>query len=135
DSGFAAMERAIPLAAQEVRMALATSRLKVVYGTDAVAGAHGRNAEDLVCRVESADEAPMHALVAATSLNAEALGMGERIGALAAGFEADIIATDGDPSRDITVIRRVSFVMKGGRIVRNDGAPGAVGRTTSGGAR
>ncbi|MFI5207534.1 MAG: amidohydrolase family protein [Gemmatimonadales bacterium] len=132
EAGFAAMERAIPLAAQDIRMALATSRLKVVYGTDAVAGAHGRNAEDLVCRVQSAGESPMHALVAATSLNAEALGLGDRIGTLGAGYEADIIATDGDPSRDITAVRRVSFVMKGGRIVRNDGTPGS---TTSGGTR
>jgi imidazolonepropionase-like amidohydrolase len=136
EAGFAAMERAIPLAAQDIRMALATARLKVVYGTDAVAGADGRNAEDLVCRVQSAGESPMHALVAATSLNAEALGLGDRVGTLAAGLDADIIATDGDPSRDIVVIRRVSFVMKDGRIVRNDGAPGTAGRsTTSGGTR
>ncbi len=137
EAGFAAMERAIPLAAQDIRAALATPRLKVVYGTDAVAGADGRNAEDLVCRVESAGESPMHALLAATSLNAEALGLEDRIGAIAAGYEADIIATDGDPSRDIAAVRRVSFVMKGGRIVRNDGAPGQSGGRgiTSGGTR
>jgi len=93
----------------------------VVYGTDAVAGAHGRNAEDLVCRVQEAGEAPMHALVAATSLNAEALGLGDRLGAVAPGYEADLIATDGDPASDITAVRRVSFVMKGGRIVRYEG--------------
>ena len=121
DSGFAAMERALPLAAQDIRMALATPALKVVYGTDAVAGAHGHNAEDLICRVERAGEAPMHAIVAATSLNAEALGLGDRIGAIATGLDADIIAVDGDPLRDITRLRRVSFVMKGGRVVRNDG--------------
>src|SRR6266536_172529 len=46
----------------------------------------------------------------------------DRLGAIAPGFEADIIAVDGDPSRDITALRRVSFVMKGGRVVRNDGA-------------
>src|SRR6266849_96990 len=57
-AGFEAMERAIPLAAADIRMALATRGLKVAYGTDAVAGAHGRNAEDLVCRVESAGESP-----------------------------------------------------------------------------
>ena len=121
DSGFAAMERALPLAAQDIRMALATPGLKVVYGTDAVAGADGHNAEDLICRVERAGEAPMHAIVAATSLNAEALGLADRIGAIAPGLDADIIAVDGDPSRDIAALRRVSFVMKGGRVVRNDG--------------
>jgi imidazolonepropionase-like amidohydrolase len=93
----------------------------VTYGTDAVAGAHGRNAEDLVCRVQKAGESPAHAIVSATSLNAEALGLGSRIGTLAAGYEADIIATDGDPTEDITAVRRVSFVMKAGRVVRNDG--------------
>src|SRR2546422_149906 len=122
DSGFAAMERALPVAAQDIRMALATPGLKVVYGTDAVAGADGHNAEDLICRVERAGEAPMHAIVAATSLNADALGLADRIGAIAPGLDADIIAVDGDPVRDITTLRRVSFVMKGGRIVRDDGA-------------
>jgi imidazolonepropionase-like amidohydrolase len=121
DAGFAAMERAIPIAVAEMRMALATRGLKVLYGTDAVAGAEGRNGEDLVCRVLEAGESPMHAIVAATSLNAEALGMDDRIGALAPEYEADIIATDGDPSSDITAIRRVSFVMKGGRIYKNEG--------------
>jgi imidazolonepropionase-like amidohydrolase len=121
DSGFATMERVLPLAAQDIRMALATPGLKVVYGTDAVAGADGHNAEDLICRVQQAGEAPMHAIVAATSLNAEAMGLADRIGAIAPGLEADILAVDGDPLRDITALRRVSFVMKGGRVVRNDG--------------
>jgi imidazolonepropionase-like amidohydrolase len=121
DSGFAAMERALPLAAQDIRMALATPGLEVVYGTDAVAGADGHNAEDLVCRVQKSGEAPMHAIMAATSLNAEAMGLADRIGAIAPGFEADIIAVDGDPLGDITALRRVSFVMKGGTVMRNDG--------------
>ena len=122
-AGFAAMERALPLTLAATRAALVTPGLKVVYGTDAVAGAEGRNAEDLVCRVQKAGEAPMHAIVAATSLNAEALGLGDRIGSVAPGYEADLVATDGDPSQDITAVRRVSFVMKGGVIVRNDGTP------------
>ena len=122
DSGFAVMERMLPVAPQVIRTAIATSGLKVVYGTDAVAGADGNNGEDLICRVQQAGEAPMHAIVAATSLNAQAMGLGERTGAIAPGLEADIIAVDGDPLRDITALRRVSFVMKGGRVVRNDGA-------------
>ncbi len=117
--GFAAMERAIPLAAQDIRMALATKGLKILYGTDAVAGAHGRNGEDLICRVNSAGEAPMHAIVSATSLNAESLHLGNKIGSIAPGMEADIIATDGDPTADITAVRRVSFVMKGGKVFKN----------------
>jgi imidazolonepropionase-like amidohydrolase len=122
EAGFAAMTRALPLATAVIRQALATPGLKVVYGTDAVAGAHGRNAEDLVCRVKEARESPMHAVVAATSLNATALGLVDSIGAIAPGLVADIIATDGDPSADITALRRVTFVMRGGRIVRDGGA-------------
>ena len=122
DSGFTVMERMLPVAPQVIRSALATSGLTVVYGTDAVAGADGHNAEDLVCRVQKAGEAPMHAIVAATSVNATAMGLGDKIGAIAPGLEADIIAVDGDPLRDITALRRVSFVMKTGRVVRDDGA-------------
>jgi imidazolonepropionase-like amidohydrolase len=119
--GFAAMERAIPLAAADIRKALATKGLKITYGTDAVAGAHGRNAEDLICRVNDAGESPMHAIVSATSVSAESLRLGDKIGAIAPGMDADIIATDGDPIADITAVRRVSFVMKGGKVFRNDG--------------
>ncbi|HVZ48162.1 MAG TPA: amidohydrolase family protein [Gemmatimonadaceae bacterium] len=121
--GFAAMERAIPLAADVIRRALATKGLKVVYGTDAVAGAHGRNAEDMVCRVQKSGESPMHVIMSATSVNAEALGLANEIGALAPGLAADIIAVDGNPLTDITAVRRVSFVMKGGHVYRNDGQP------------
>ena len=124
EAGFAAMEKAIPLAADDIRKAVATPKLKLLYGTDAVAGAHGRNAEDLICRVRDAGELPMHAIVAATSLNAEALRLGDRIGAIAPGMEADIIAMDGDPTKDITAVRRVSFVMKGGKVYRDDGRGG-----------
>ena len=85
--GFAAMERAIPLARAAFRLALATPRLKVVFGTDAVAGSHGRNAEDLVCRVKEGGQTAMDAIVSATSLNAESMGLGGRIGVVAPGYE------------------------------------------------
>jgi imidazolonepropionase-like amidohydrolase len=118
--GFAAMERAIPVAAEVIRNANRTKGLKVLYGTDAVAGAHGRNAEDMVSRVQTAGEDPMHVIIAATSLNAEAMNLGSRIGTLAAGYDADIIALDGDPLADITAVRRVTFVMRNGVVQRND---------------
>jgi len=64
------------------------------------------------------------AIVDATSHNAMSLGLGDKIGALAAGQEADIIAVDGDPLKDITALRRVVFVMRGGRVYKNV-APGS----------
>jgi imidazolonepropionase-like amidohydrolase len=97
--------------------------VKIVLGTDAVAGAHGRNAEEIVYRVREAGEAPRAALVSAESGAAASLGLGDRIGSIAPGFEADLIALDGDPLEDITAVRRVVFVMRGGRIYRSPDAP------------
>ncbi len=111
------LKRLLPVLPRVVRAALATPGLKVLYGTDATAGAHGRNAEDLVCRVREAGESPMHALVSATSLNAEALGLGDRIGSIAPGYQADLIALSGDPLEAIEAVQRVVFVMKGGKVL------------------
>ena len=122
EAGFAAMEKAIPLAVATFKRARATPGLKIVWGTDAVAGAHGRNVEDLICRVQDGGQPPLEAITSATSLGAEALGMGSQIGTIAPGFAADLIAVDGDPSKDITALRRVVFVMKGGRVYRWEGA-------------
>lgn len=118
DAAVAAMERLLPQLPRLLRAALAVPGLKVLFGTDATAGAHGRNAEDLVCRVREAGDTPMSALIAATSANAEALGMGRVIGTLAPGYQADLIALDGDPLQQIEAVRRVSFVMKGGVVYR-----------------
>lgn len=120
DSGFASMERALPLAAKMYKQAIATPGLEVVFGTDAVAGAHGRNVEELVCRVKDGGQKPMDAIVSATSLNAQALGMADSLGTVAPGKLADLIAVRGDPSLDISALRRVVFVMKNGRVYRND---------------
>jgi imidazolonepropionase-like amidohydrolase len=122
EAAFAAMENAMGLAAKAVRTAVATPGLKVVFGTDTVAGAHGRNVEELVCRVEKGGQEPMDAIVSATSLNAEAMGLGKEIGAVAPGLRADLIAVDGDPSRDIGALRRVVFVMRGGKVYRSERA-------------
>ena len=118
--GFAAMERAIAMAANVIRLAQATPNLKILWGTDAVAGAHGRNMEDLICRVHEGGQPASAALISATSAAAEALGLGNEIGTLARGYGADIIATRGDPSRDIDALRRVMFVMHDGRVHRVD---------------
>jgi imidazolonepropionase-like amidohydrolase len=117
--GFASMERALPVAANVVRLASHTPGLKLAFGTDAVAGAHGRNAEELTCRVQKAGQPTMDAVISATSRNAESMGLAGRVGAIAAGLDADLIAVDGDPSTDITALGRVVFVMKGGRVYRS----------------
>lgn len=119
DEGFAAMEKAIPVDVAMFKRALAVKGLKIVFGTDAVAGAHGRNAEETIYRVQKGGQQPMAAIIATTSLAAESLNLQDQIGALAPGLQADIIATDGDPLKDITALRRVQFVMKGGRVVKN----------------
>ena len=107
------LRNAIPTARAMFAQAIHTPGLKIVFGTDAVALAHGRNAEELACRVEAGQPA-MDAIVSATSAGAAALGMGDSIGAVAPGYEADLIATDGDPSANIGAARKVVFVMKGG---------------------
>jgi imidazolonepropionase-like amidohydrolase len=117
--GFAVMEKILPMEHELVRKAMTTPGLKVVFGTDAVAGAHGRNAEEFIDRVRDCGVDPMAAMVSANSLGAEALGLGDQIGAIAPGLQADIIALDGDPLKDITAVRRVVFVMKGGVVYKN----------------
>lgn len=117
--GFAPMEKILPMNHELLKRAAKTRGLRIVFGTDAVAGAHGRNAEEFIDRVRDCGVDPLAALVSANSLGAEALGMGDQIGRIAPGLEADIIALDGDPLRDITAVRRVVFVMKGGIVYKN----------------
>jgi imidazolonepropionase-like amidohydrolase len=117
--GFAPMEKILPVNLELLKRAAKTPGLKIVFGTDAVAGAHGRNAEEFIDRVRDCGVDPMAAMVSANALGAEALGLGNQIGTLAPGFEADIIALDGDPLKDITAVRRVVFVMKGGVVYKN----------------
>jgi imidazolonepropionase-like amidohydrolase len=108
----------IPASLEMFKRALATKGLKIVFGTDAVAGAHGRNVEELIYRVEQGGQSPQAAIVSGTSLSAESLSMGDKIGSLAPGMDADIIAVDGDPTTDITALRRVVFVMKSGKVYK-----------------
>ncbi len=96
--------------------------VRIVFGTDAVAGAHGRNAEEFVYRVQESGEKPGDVLLSATSLAAESLGLGSRIGTVAPGYEADLVATDGNLLDDITAVRRVVFVMRTGTVVRRQSA-------------
>jgi imidazolonepropionase-like amidohydrolase len=119
EEGFAAMKDLIPAHQEFIKRAIKIPGLKIVYGTDAVAGAHGHNAEDFIHRVRDSGVDPKAAMVSANSLDAEALGMSDQIGSIAPGLQADIIALDGDPLKDITSVRRVTFVMKGGVVYKN----------------
>ncbi len=122
EAGFRFMEEGIPRKLEMFRRANATPRLKLLAGTDATAGAHGQNAREVVYRVQVAGQSPADAIASITSVAASALGMADRIGAIAAGLDADLVAVSGDPLRDITALQRPVFVMKGG-LVQKDVPP------------
>jgi imidazolonepropionase-like amidohydrolase len=117
DSTLAPLKAALPTASAMFARAIRTPGLKVVFGTDAVALAHGRNVDELLCRVR-AGQSPMDAIVSATSAGAAALGLGGSLGVIAPGYDADLIAVAGDPSRDIGALQHVVFVMRSGRRYR-----------------
>ncbi len=119
EEGFALMQEARTTGYETFRRTLDHGGVKVVFGTDAVAGAHGRNADELVYRVRDGGQDPMDAIVSATSLAAESLGLADTIGRIQPGYEADIVAVAGNPLDDITATRAVRFVMKGGVVYRN----------------
>jgi imidazolonepropionase-like amidohydrolase len=119
EEAFPMIEKIIPMFHELMKRAVKIPGLKIVFGSDALAGAHGRNAEEFIDRVRDGGADPMAAMVSANSLGAEALGMADRIGSIAPGLEADIIAINGDPLKEITAVRRVVFVMKGGVVYKN----------------
>jgi len=118
EEGFAEMAKDVPIRIETLRRALA-KKVKVVLGTDAVAGLPGFNREEFVYRVRDGHQPAMDAIVSATSRAAESLGLNATIGSIAPGMEADLVATAGNPVDDITKVRNVVFVMKGGKLYRN----------------
>ncbi len=121
EEGFAFMEKQVPENFPMFKRALA-SKVKMPMGTDAVAGAHGQSAREIITRVKDGGQAPMAAIISATSLAADTLGLAKEIGALAPGLQADLVAVAGDPLADIMVLRKVTFVMKGGHVYRREPA-------------
>ena len=119
EEGFAYMEKGLAINAAMIKKAVATPNLKLVLGTDAVAGAHGHNANEIVERVRQGNQKPMDAIVSATSMAARSLRLEKTTGTLAPGFEADLVALDGDPLTDISAVTRVAFVMKGGKVYKH----------------
>jgi imidazolonepropionase-like amidohydrolase len=91
----------------------------IALGTDAGVGAHGTNGHEFSLMVDWAGMTPMQSIVAGTMSAAKLLGWEKRIGSLAAGKLADIVAVPGDPLRDIHVMEKPSFVMKNGIVYRS----------------
>ncbi len=116
--GFVVMEQTVPTLPAMFKKALAAG-LRMPMGTDAVAGAHGQNAREIIVRVRDGGQKPMDAIVSTTSLSAESLNLGGTIGTIKPGFQADIVAVAGNPLTDITALRSVTFVMKGGKVFRS----------------
>lgn len=119
EEAFLVIKEMIPQYRDFMKRAAKVPGLKIVFGSDALAGSHGRNAEEFIERVRDAGVDPMAAMISANSIAAEALGMSNQIGSITPGLQADIIALDGDPTKDITAVRRVMFVMKGGVVYKN----------------
>jgi len=119
EEGFAYMEKGVGIVLETFKRALKHKDLKIIYGTDATAGAHGQNYREFIVRVRDGGQDPMQALISATSLSAESLGMANTIGSIAPGMEADIVAFDGNPLKDVNAAGRAVFVMKGGKVYEN----------------
>ena len=118
--------RIIPVFEKAARMAAATPGIKVMMGSgvDGSTFPHGTQALEFEWLVKRAGLTPTRAIQAGTTVNAEAMGWQDRIGSIDAGKYADLVAVSGDPLADITELQRVRFVMKGGKVVKNELAPG-----------
>jgi imidazolonepropionase-like amidohydrolase len=114
--------RMVPIFERAVTMAGKTKGMKIMMGSgaDGSTYVHGTQALDFEALVKRAGLSPARAIQAGTSINAEVLGWSDRAGSIEKGKFADIIAVSGDPLTDITELQRVKFVMKAGKIIRND---------------
>jgi imidazolonepropionase-like amidohydrolase len=116
-AGFARMESQ-PEINGRLFNAARKAGVKLVMGTDAVAGAFGHQADEILARVKLGQPV-MDAIDDATRINAESLRLGKQIGSVAAGYDADIIAVEGDPLKDAARLKQVSFVMKAGTVYKD----------------
>jgi imidazolonepropionase-like amidohydrolase len=114
--------RMIPIFVKAVAMAVNTPGLKIMIGSGADGStiAHGTQALEFEALVKRAGMSPARAIQAGTIVDAEAMGWQDRVGSIDKGKYADIVAVSGDPLADITELERVKFVMKGGRVIRNE---------------
>jgi imidazolonepropionase-like amidohydrolase len=114
--------RMIPIFDKAVAMAVATKGLKVMVGSGADGSTypHGTQALDFEALVKRSGMTPARAIQAGTIVNAEVMGWQNEIGSITKGKFADLVAVSGDPMADITELQRVTFVMKGGKVVRQE---------------
>jgi imidazolonepropionase-like amidohydrolase len=115
---LAKAQEVIPAARKNIAHAF-SSGVKVAFGTDAAVYPHGLNAHEFAVMVRLG-LTPLQAIQAATVNAADLLGWSGRVGTLAPGAWADMVAVDGDPVKDVTTLERVKFVMKGGDVVKNE---------------
>jgi imidazolonepropionase-like amidohydrolase len=117
----------VPIFEKAVTMAAATKGIKIMVGSgvDGSTFPHGTQALEFEWLVKRAGMSPARAIQSGTIVNAESMGWSDRIGSIDKGKYADLIAVAGDPLADITELQRVKFVMKGGKVIRNDMAQGA----------
>jgi imidazolonepropionase-like amidohydrolase len=114
--------RMIPIFEKAVTMAAATKGIKIMVGSgvDDNMFPHGTQALEFEWLVKRTGMSPARVIQSGTIINAEAMGWSDRIGSIDKGKYADLVAVPGDPLADITELQRVKFVMKGGKVIRND---------------
>ena len=115
---LAKAQEVLPAARKNIAHAFA-SGVKVAFGTDAAVYPHGLNAHEFGVMVKLG-LTPLQAIQASTINAADLLGWTGKVGTLEPSAWADIIAVDGDPTKDVTTLERVKFVMKGGEVVKNE---------------
>jgi imidazolonepropionase-like amidohydrolase len=114
--------RIIPIFVHAVQIASKTPGMKIMMGSgcDGETYVHGTQGLDFEALVKQGGLTPARAIQAGTIINAEALGWQDQIGSIDKGKYADLIAVPGDPLADVTELQRVKFVMKGGKVIKND---------------
>jgi imidazolonepropionase-like amidohydrolase len=114
--------RIIPIFEKATRTAGSTRGLKIMMGSgvDGSTFAHGTQALEFEALVKIAGLTPARAIQAGTIVNAEVMGWQDQVGSIDKGKYADLIAVSGDPLADITELQRVRFVMKGGKIIKDE---------------
>jgi imidazolonepropionase-like amidohydrolase len=118
---IAAKARAASAAMQSMFQRAAKIGVKVAFGTDSAVEPHGLDAREFALMVKNG-YTPAQALLSATAGGADLLGLADQIGTIEAGKLADLVAVPGDPLADIRQTEKVTFVMQGGRVIKNQAA-------------